>query len=66
MDLNFNRQKEDIVSAVYENNIELHFKKMIEDLRIEWVYLKHKETLEARNNRLLCELEHVYKKLCKN
>jgi hypothetical protein len=39
------------------------FKKLIEDLRTEWVVLKNKETLEKRNKRLLYELECFYESI---
>jgi hypothetical protein len=58
--MNFDR-KEDILSqSNYEEAIEIHFTKLIKDLRTEWVFLKQKETLEERNKRLLCELECLY------
>ena len=60
IDMNFDR-KEDILSqSNYEESIEIHFTKLIKDLRTEWVFLKKQETLEERNKRLLCELECLY------
>jgi len=37
----------------------MHFNNVVKDLRAEWVILKHTETLEKRNQRLLSELQSV-------
>lgn len=59
IDMGFNRKEDLIISNNYEIAIEVHFSNVIENLRKEWVLLKQEETLEKRNNRLLCELKNV-------
>jgi len=58
--MGFNRKGDLILSNDYEKTIDVHFKKVLEDFRVEWVLLKQKETLEKRNERLLHELECFY------
>ena len=54
--MGFSRKEDLILSNKYENLIELKFNNVVSSLRIEWELLKVKETVEMRNNRLLCEL----------
>jgi len=63
IEMNFNRKEDLLLSSKYEDLIEINFKKLIEDLRTEWVVLKNKETLEKRNKRLLYELECFYESI---
>ena len=58
----FNRKEDLILSNDYEKAIEVHFKNVLKDFRVEWVLLKQEETLEVRNKRLLHELECLYAK----
>ena len=60
IDMGFNRKNDLILSNNYEKDIEVHFKNVLDNLRLEWVLLKQKETLEMRNKRLLHELECLY------
>ncbi len=57
------RKNDLIISSDYEDDIALHLKNVVEDLRSEWEILKQKETLEERNQRLLCELQCELEKL---